>query len=645
MQFSIQINNKTEHIAKQNAMDILAYGKQDSIDKRTPWQKFTDFIGALFVTTDEQKIGNLHDTVRISKQGGKQRTGADFMVEVAKFSQTLTNQGERADFLNGIRLQIKQHDDKSADVTFYDSSNPADRRTIHFADGFVLPNQLFELESDSTFKLKTGAHDGKLLEVHRNLLTLISEDHRNEAITICNDLPKSPTSKDFQGNILKIEKLVAKDKREEFRQQLRLEVTQQNETSVVNISLNSSDVSPFPRVGFKGEFKPHDRLFDYCEGSVFQLKPDTPGNRHIRNLYIKSLDMNAIWVNYEPAIKKILLAEANQPPEDLLQTRKDMGRLDVLYPEKCEDKNVWTQETFRTFFQTYFKPDITKFSVSFQRLYQQYAALGSEDRRALHLAVNGDKKEKQIPLDSKLVAIKKQFDQLGTSEQEKMQECFLFIYCNQFSGTDEEFLAALNNKEIPFVNKLITLVAGHQGFKSMIRVAYPEIAMGLDAKNNQDAFLQPFTPDVKAQSKTLYHYKPVSVDEKTQSVDIELQYHVDYEPCGNERREKRLPVVAHEVVTSQYTVSLPKGGELSDAKFTHHEDKLKYSLVVMDQAGCAPKDCDNMFIDEVEVTKPAEMSMTAQLQRRRVESKIQAQPDQGNFYSPSPYFFAAAMLV
>jgi hypothetical protein len=465
--------------------------------------------------------------------------------------------------------------------------------------GFLITRLAFpsKCKLDSRlFELTSITHDDMRV-------TVIAKPKTLEALS--NKLNKSTDSRSFEVNVLKLSNFYQQTD-ENFRG-LRLKVEQGETSSTVIVSkVTQESEKQIGRVQFEGNLSFNSRFFELDKDSTYRLKPDVP--LQMQELYSKSLSMNEAWHNLNSTTKKTVLKEAKQriKEPDILQIRPDMNRVEDLYPDQSEDPDVWTKESFRTLFQTYFKPDITQYSAQFKEIYAQYSALNLEDKIALWRVVSGQEK---VTLDQDVGDVKSEFDKLGPPEKTAMVECFEFLCVNKYKGTDdEEFKAAIQT--LPFEKQVVLLIAAHQGFKAPIRVAYPEIVFN----RNQEVCLQPVY--------THYHYKVSKVSEETKTIEIELQYHVDYEPLGNERKQSKdkSPIVAHEVVTAKYTVSIPESGQLVDVKVKFHEDELKFNLVVLNQDGSVPQNCKTVCAKQL---KPKTGQPTPEeLQSRRSENTL-----------------------
>jgi len=267
-------------------MDILAYGEAKSIDQRSTWQKFMDFIRPSFLgETDERKIAAVSGRLKTSEKPQDQRTGADFVMDVLNFSQILTNKTEKNDFLGSVRLHLPKQEnrDRSTQVVFYlNDSNPAHMKPMSFKQEFILPDCLFEVESESelgsTFKLKQHVLDSQALGSYQAFLGLFEGDACNKAIKIINDLPKASTKAHFQHSMLELEKIVADEQKECFYTNFQFQIEQNNGTSVTQVFfLNGADNLNIAMCNVDKKFRPSKELFQVnsAAGLSYKLQPDT----------------------------------------------------------------------------------------------------------------------------------------------------------------------------------------------------------------------------------------------------------------------------------------------------------------------------------------------------------------------------------
>jgi hypothetical protein len=447
---------------------------------------------------------------------------------------------------------------------------------------------------------------------------MFSENDHPIVRGLLNNMSRFNDSHAFQGNMLKLGKLVAENKKDRFFDDLRVRVLQENSTSVVSVFLDGLDDAPFIETYFKGEFKVHDRLFDKHPGldSIYQLKPNAIENQLIRDLYIHSLHMNALWNDFDLEIKNNLLKEASAPIKntDVLQIWKDLPRTEEFFPRQAQinDNRILTQEYFRSMVRNYFSPVLENYSGEFNAVYQNYSDLHREDQRDLLKAINDSERGKNSFLEGRSKLLQGEFDRLASEEKEEMKNCMAFLLENQYKGTIDQFMNALHR--LPLKEKAICLITAHQGFKTILEALFYKIA-----------FDSNYSPWLK-KATVRYNYKVTSVDNETRCVIIETKYLTNFEPFINWEKEgkNKLPFVAQEIVKAKFTVIFPESGNLvaSDSGeaadgtlIRFHEDELKFNLHVLDLYGYKVQHCARISPeDELSVSQ----DNCAQLQKKRL---------------------------
>lgn len=644
----INIQGNKIEASRSVLLNSLVLSKDEAIGKRTGWQLFVDGILSFFSTPKYKTVIATVDELFHPQK----KSTSDFTVKLIK----LADLADDDRFYDALRVGVakEQGGGYSVRVFLKDAAGVESHEVMtHFDDELELPEEFFENVSHSAleteYKLKENIeavkqsrkrfiavdglvnlvaksngqqvvdrHSTKEIEQKRRiafdaLFKLVETGNYQQIVDVMSDVLKPNGSKAFEGNILKLDALVAKDQKERFYSDLRLEVNPENDVSVVKVFLNELDGSPLVECRFVGDFTPHDRFFEKVDGyeSRYQLRPNnTPLKEHIRDLHIKSRDMNQVWKNSpdrDRVLNDITKRVNRQIVDDI---RRDQDRTEAFYPEqsKVNDTRVVTQESNRQMIRKYFSPDLQGASQLFLALYNDYDALSREKQKAFLGAIDGTAEEKKIPLDEDLQLVKERFDALSSDEKKDMKGCFEFLYKNKFKGTGEEFHQRMN--ALPLKEKAISLV-GMQGGQALLAGLKTRILL----HSNPDIWDVMLT---EVEDSSCLHWKIIGVDEQNGTVDFEATYQADYKPAN-----AKLPPVARAVNTAKCTVTISEGETLENARVYFHEEEVNFTLSVFKIDGkTVPTECKNVQ-PVVEVTRSVGGAVDILLQRKRVLERAQ----------------------
>lgn len=634
-------------------MNSLVLSKDEAMEKRTGWQLFVDGILSFFSTPKYETVIATVDKLFHPQE----KSTSDFAVKLLK----LADLADDDRFYGALRVSVAKKQDGGCSVRVFLKDRDGVKShevTTHFDDDLILPAEFFDsvshfgseteyklrqnteaveqsrkrfIAADDLVKLITKSNDQQVVDPHSTkeieqkrriafdaLFKLVETRNYQEIVDVVKDMSKPNGCKAFEGNILKLEALVAQNQKKCFYSDFRLEVNQENDVSVIKIFLNELADSPLVESRFIGDFTLHDRFFENVPGSAsqYQLIPnDTPLKEHIRDLYIKSRDMNQVWKDSSdraPVLNDITKAVNPGIVDDIY---RDQDRVEAFYPEqsKVSDSRVVTQESNRQMIRKYFSPDLQGATQHFLALYNEYDSLSRNEQKALLRAIDGTTEEKKIPLDADLQLVKERFNSLSADEQKDMKECFEFLYKNKFKGTREEFHQRM--KALPLKEKSINLVPGMQGGQALLAGLKNRIQLHSNL-NIRDVML------TEVKDSSCLYWTIVSVDEQNGTVDYEAIYQADYEPAENEWRTKKLPPVVRVINTAKCTVTIPEGLTLDQSTVDFHEDEVNFTLSVFQQDGkTVSTECKNVPI--VEVKRSVVNAVDIQLQRNKVLERAQ----------------------